>query len=788
MFDGLVMFGNAVVGYLNPLSLTLAFGATLLGVVAGCMPGLSATLVITLLTTLTLKMQANQAILVLVCAYNGAIYGGSRTAILLNIPGTAANAAACIDGYQLARQGQAGRAMGIATTGSVVGTLFGLVCLALFTPLLGEIALKFGAFEFFWLALLGVILSGNVVAADPLKGWLAGFLGLFVAGVGQDGMYAYERFSFGSTDLAGGFGLIPVLVGAFGFSEVLVVMSERFARPKIMEFGSPLPRIMDVLRYWRTILRSGVIGVWIGILPGVGEDMAAWSSYATAKRLSKEPEKFGKGSIEGLMAAETGDNASVPGGIIPALALAIPGSAPCAVLLAAMIIHGVQAGPMLMVENPQFVYDVVAMVLFSTLGILFFGLFFIRPLLRIAQIPRSIMMPIIFVLCVIGSYSLSSRIFDVYTMLGFGTLIFIMRRYGYPAAPFVLGIVLGDILDKNLRRGLVLSDGELLPFFTRPLSALLALLVLYTFVTNVKTDQRCHGAGTQCSDRKIAPEIRQVELTACASRSATKSSPSMPFERQCAFARDVGYDGIEIAPFTLTDDPTRLPASSPARWRRAAADAGIAITSLHYLLRAPAGLSITAADADQRRRTVDVMRALCALAAELGAHVLVHGSPDQRVLAPGDEDEGRKRGIDCFAAMAEAASQAGVVYCIEPLARNQTAIRQHRRGGGRDRACDRQPGGADDDRLLVGRPDGGRADRRPGTALGADRPDRPHPFQRPEPPRPGRRLAHFRAHSGGAQGKPLRRQRRGRAVHLRARRTHLRRAPDRLSARPDRGQ
>jgi putative tricarboxylic transport membrane protein len=228
-----------------------------------------------------------------------------------------------------------------------------------------------------------------------------------------------------------------------------------------------------------------VIGVWVGILPGVGEDMAAWSSYATAKRLSKEPEKYGKGSIEGLMAAETGDNASVPGGIIPVLALAIPGSAPCAVLLAAMIIHGVQAGPMLMVENPQFVYDVVAMVLFSTIGILFFGLFFIRPLLRIAQVPRSIMMPIIFVLCVIGSYSLSSRLFDVYTMLGFGTLVFIMRRNGYPAAPFVLGLVLGDILDKNLRRGLVLSDGDLLPFFSRPISALLAVLVLWTFITNV---------------------------------------------------------------------------------------------------------------------------------------------------------------------------------------------------------------------------------------------------------------------------------------------------------------
>ena len=272
--------------------------------------------------------------------------------------------------------------------------------------MLGEVALSFGAFEFFWLALLGVVMSGNVVAADPLKGWLAGFLGLFVACIGQEGMYAYERFSFGNADLAGGFSLIPVLVGAFGFSEVLTVMSERVGAAE--DHGI---RLGDAAHHGRaavleTIIRSGVIGVWVGILPGVGEDMAAWSSYAAAKRLSKEPEKYGKGSVEGLMAAETGDNASVPGGIIPALALAIPGSAPCAVLLAAMIIHGVQAGPMLMVENPQFVYDVVAMVLFSTLGILFFGLFFIRPLLKIAQIPRSIMMPIIFVLCVIGSYSL----------------------------------------------------------------------------------------------------------------------------------------------------------------------------------------------------------------------------------------------------------------------------------------------------------------------------------------------------------------------------------------------
>jgi putative tricarboxylic transport membrane protein len=506
MFEGLGYFAGAVAGFLNPFSLALALAATLVGLVMGALPGLSATLAITLLTTLTLKLDPANAIMILICAYNGAIYGGSRTAILLNIPGTAANAAACLDGHALARRGDAGRAMGIATSGSVLGSIFGMLCLALFTPILGEFALSFGAFEFFWLALLGIVLSGNVVASDPIKGWLAGFLGLFVACIGQDGIHAYPRFAFGSTDLAGGFQLIPVLVGAFGFAEVLAVMSERGVRARIMAFGSALPRIGDVLRHWRTILRSGAIGTWIGILPGVGEDMAAWTSYATAKRLSKEPDQYGKGSVEGLMAAETGDNASVPGAIIPALALAIPGSAPSAVLLAAMIIHGVQPGPMLMVNQPEFAYQVVAMVLLATLGILFFGLFLIRPLLVVLRVPKTVLMPIVFVLCTVGSYSISQRLFDVWVMLGFGTLAFVMRRFGYPVAPFVLGIVLGDILDKSLRRALTLSDGDLTPFFTRPVSAVVALIVVYTFLSNIPSVRSLPGrAWRRTFSRTAAP-------------------------------------------------------------------------------------------------------------------------------------------------------------------------------------------------------------------------------------------------------------------------------------------
>ena len=484
MLDGLALFARSIASFADPATLAIIATASFVGIVIGALPGLTATMGVALMTTLTLKLPPATALLVLVCTYVGAIYGGSRSAILLNIPGTPANAAACLDGFALAQRGEAGRAIGISTTGSVLGTLIGMFFLAIATPALGEAALKFGAYEFFWLALFGVIVSGNLTGDDPLKGWLVGFLGLALAAVGQDPIHGYERFAFGNRDLAGGFQLIPALVGAFGFAEVLTILSERRARAKIREFGSHLPRPGDVLKYWRTIIRSGVIGTFIGVVPGVGEDVASWSAYAAAKRASGERDQFGKGSVEGLMAAETGDNACVPGAIIPVLALAVPGSAPAAVLMAAMIIHGVQPGPLIMVNNPQFVFDVVAMMLYATLGIFVFGLLLVRPLLKVLQIPREIIMPIVFVLCVIGSYAIAQRLFDVWTMLGFGVAGFVLRRYHYPMAPFVLGIVLGDLLDKNLRRGLVLSDGDLTPFFTRPISAVLAAICIGTILLN----------------------------------------------------------------------------------------------------------------------------------------------------------------------------------------------------------------------------------------------------------------------------------------------------------------
>jgi putative tricarboxylic transport membrane protein len=290
--------------------------------------------------------------------------------------------------------------------------------------------------------------------------------------------------------MSGGIGLIPALVGAFGFAEILTVMSDPKVQPVKATVDSVLPKLRDVFQYWRTILRSGLIGVFIGILPGVGEDMASWSSYAAAKRASRERDLFGKGSIEGLMAAETGDNAAVPGALIPALALGIPGSAPSAVLMAAMIIHGAQPGPMLMVNQPQYIYDVVGITLVATLAILFFGLVMVRPILWVLRVPREIIMPIVFVLCVLGSYSITQRLFDVWVMLVTGIVCYLLRRRGFPVAPFVLGLVLGEIIDKSLRRGMVLSDGSLEPFFMRPISGALAALVVVMLLLQVPLVRR----------------------------------------------------------------------------------------------------------------------------------------------------------------------------------------------------------------------------------------------------------------------------------------------------------
>ncbi|SHH18140.1 tripartite tricarboxylate transporter permease [Cognatishimia maritima] len=457
--------------------------ATILGIVFGMLPGLTATMGLALLTTLTFKMESVAAITALLGLYVGAIYGGSRTAIILNMPGTPASAATSLDGYPLARQSRAREALGLATIGSFFGTMVGVILLLFTAPILADYALNFGSYEFFWLALFGVVISGRLTAMDdPLKGWIAGFLGLIIAMIGQEQVFAYARFSFDIKDLTGGVSLIPAMVGAFGLVEILSSISNSKTPKLSQNKGRLLPQARDLTSNAGTIGRSGLAGTLMGLIPGVGEDIGAWVSYAIAKRFSRSKELFGKGSTEGLIAAETGNSAAVPGAIIPVLTLAIPGSAPSAVLLAALVIHGVQPGPLIMLTGADMVYSVVAAIVLAAVVMTIAGVLLTTPLLMVLRIPRERLLPIIFVLCTVGAFAIASRPFDVWTMLAFGVIGFVLKQLNFPMAPLVLGLVLGELLDKSLRRGLILSEGSLEPFFTRPISAVLAAATIISIL------------------------------------------------------------------------------------------------------------------------------------------------------------------------------------------------------------------------------------------------------------------------------------------------------------------
>lgn len=491
--EALTQFFAALAALLTPIGMFHVAWATLLGIFVGSLPGLTATMGVALLTTLTYTMDRDTAILVLICMYVGAIYGGSRSAILLNIPGTPASAATSLDGYPLAQRGEAGYAMGLATAGSALGTLVGILLLVMLAPPLAAIAFDFGSFEFFWLAVFGIVISGQLTGGvTPLKGYIAGLLGLMVAMIGSEGIHAHVRFNLGFDQLNGGIALIPAMVGAFGFAEVLTVMHRNKAE-LVKSAGNTdrvLPKLVDLVKYKFTILRSGVIGTLVGIIPGVGEDIGAWASYAVARRTSKEGAEFGNGSKEGLTAAETGNSAVVPGALIPALTLAVPGSAPAAVLIAALFLHGIRPGPMIMIEQPTFIYSIAAMLTLATLAIAVFGLSLTRLFILVLRIPREYLMPVVFTLCVIGPYALTQRVFDIWIMVAFGLIGFLLRQMKYPMAPLVLGIILGALLDKSLRRGLTLSDGDLTPFFTRPISAFFVVIIVLSIVAGTGPARR----------------------------------------------------------------------------------------------------------------------------------------------------------------------------------------------------------------------------------------------------------------------------------------------------------
>lgn len=462
--------------------------STSLGIIIGALPGLTATMGIALLTGLTYKLPTELAIPILMGIYVGAIYGGSISAVLINIPGTGASAATALDGFPLAQKGEAVTALYATRVASAIGTVFGLVCLISFAPPISAIAEKsFASPEFFLLAVFGIVICGSLTSSDkPIKGWIAGMIGIMVSFVGIEEIHGYQRFVFGSSNLIGGIAFIPAMIGVFGIPQIISTLKcgdAKFATVKIDKEKNKGKLWKVIVSNWKNILRSGFIGVGIGAVPGVGEDIASWMAYDRAKKASKNPELFGKGSYEGLIASETGNNACIGGAIIPLLTLAVPGSAPSAVLLGALYLHGIRPGPMLNFEFPRFTYEMTAILVWASIALLVFGLLLSSIMVKVLKVKPAVLMPIVGALCVIGAYAIGVNRFDIYVMVAFGIIGYFLVEMGYPPAPLILGAILGPLADSNLRRTLLSSDGSIMPFFTRPISMIFVVLIAVSILS-----------------------------------------------------------------------------------------------------------------------------------------------------------------------------------------------------------------------------------------------------------------------------------------------------------------
>lgn len=454
---------------------------TFIGIIVGALPGLTSTMGIAILTGITYTMSGLDAIALLIGLYVGGTYGGSLSAILLSIPGTPAAGATALDGHPLARQGQASQAIFITRTASIIGTLFGLLCLVLFTPLINRITLNFTSPEFFLLGLFGILISGTLTGGDlAIKGWLAGVLGVAIAMIGMDDMFSYPRFTFGWVELMTGVPFIPIMIGFFGIPQIIDALKENQDIVVATLKGTSF-HLGSIFRNIWWPIRAGLIGVGIGAIPGVGEDVAAWVAYGAAKRASKNPEKFGKGSYEGLIACETANNACVGGAMIPLLSLGIPGSPPAAVLLGAFMLHNVRPGLLLSLEAPAFLYQITAFLLVAAIMLFVIGILIARPIAKVLEVKPQIIMPIVAVLCAIGAYALDMRLFNILLVFVSGILGYLFKIGQYPPAPIVLGTILGTLTDTSFRRALQASQGNPLVFVTR-LIALVFLLAIVLLV------------------------------------------------------------------------------------------------------------------------------------------------------------------------------------------------------------------------------------------------------------------------------------------------------------------
>ncbi|HEU4963375.1 MAG TPA: tripartite tricarboxylate transporter permease [Bacilli bacterium] len=484
MFDLFVQGMSNI--FSQPHVLLLSVLGVAVGIVVGALPGLTATMGVALILPMTFGMDPVAGLLLLSGVYFGGVYGGSVTAILLRTPGTPAAAATAIDGYALTRKGMAGKALGTATLSSFAGGTISIVILMFLAPVLANVALEFSASESFALAVFGLSIIASIAGKSLVKGLISGAIGLFIATVGLDPMTAYPRFTFGATELMNGVPFIPVMIGLFAASEAFKSLSEWGAEEKVKaKIERVLPTWAEFKRLVPTILRSTGLGTMIGIIPGAGADIAAFVSYNETKRFSKDKEGFGQGKLEAVAACESGANACTGGALVPLLTLGIPGDAVTAVMLGALMVQGLQPGPMLFQDHGDLVYSLFAGMIVCYIIMALMGLLSARYFAKVVQIPKAILTPIILVLCVVGAYAINNNMTDVYIMLIAGVFGYYMQKWDFPASPIVLALILGPMAESQMRRALVLSDGSYDIFYTRPITLVLLLISLFTLFTPI---------------------------------------------------------------------------------------------------------------------------------------------------------------------------------------------------------------------------------------------------------------------------------------------------------------
>lgn len=478
MIDGFLTASQYMLSH--PLTFVFIAVGMIWGIAFGALPGLTGVVGVALLIPFTFGFGPIEGLLLLGSVYVGSTFGGSISAILFNTPGSPEAACTGLDGYPLAKRGEAGKALGIALAASAIGGVFGSVVLMLAAPPLARVALSFGPAEYFALAVLGITAIASIGANSVFKALLAGLMGLMIATVGIDPLTGGSRYTFGNDMLLSGIGFIPAIIGMFALSEVLVRFSERLvAGERITKVSTTLPKVREITAMKGTLTRSSILGTIIGVLPGVGATTAAFMSYSEAVRWSRHPEKFGTGMPEGIAAPESANNAAVGGSMVPLLALGIPGSAATAVMIGGLTIHGIVPGPMLMVQNKELVYSVFIGMLVANLLMIFFGIKASRYFAKILDAPYALVGPGIVVLCMTGVYALRNNVMDVVVMLVFGAFGFLLRKLDYPIAPLIIGLVLGPVAEISLRRALMLSNFDWSAILTRPIAGtLLALSVV----------------------------------------------------------------------------------------------------------------------------------------------------------------------------------------------------------------------------------------------------------------------------------------------------------------------